>query len=156
MGVVGAIYNLYYYRSSSCCVLVVYFYPLEIAYCLGDTRDVGKGVVVFVQDALEVYDLMLVDQTDEHLTLVVGICALYCPDGRAVAQLFYDALTDLVSVHGNDLKLYRALAALQYVFVDGTGDEAVDYAQDHRLELEAVDEVGYNGDYCIKSEYYTG
>lgn len=115
---------------------------LEVAHRFLDAGKIRKGVGEALHHALEFDDLVFIDDADQHGLVLMREAA----DGRdlrhTVLQALHESVGLLVRLVGDDLKLDRFLEALEHRIANAAGGEAVDKAQNNRLNLEVVDHIG--------------
>ena len=112
----------------------------EIAQGLIDGGDVGKGVGELGEDLLEPDDLMAVHHADQQGPGSLGVHALALEHRDAVVELLQEPPGEGFRLPGDHLEFQGRLAALENAVADAGAEIAVDQAQNHRLELAAVDE----------------
>ena len=124
----------------------------EIAHDLADGAHDGKGAGVLADDLGKGGDLVLVDDADQDVFLLAGVHAPGGDQGAGVMELGDDGPAQLLRGVGDDLKTDGTAAGLEHVVGDGAGHEAVEDAQDHGLDLIAVDEIADAGHGHIDDE----
>ena len=124
----------------------------EIAHGLLHAGKIGKRSRELLNDLLHLNDLTLVHNADQQLFVVVRKAAHRGKLSHAVVERAHERLRKLLRRVGDDLKFDRFLEALQHSVADLAGDIAVKQAEDHRLDLEIIHEVGGDRDKRIDGE----
>lgn len=125
---------------------------LEIPPGLIDTGDAGEGIREAGQNLLEPNHLMAVHHADQQGTGSLRVHSLRLEHSDTVAQLLHELPGELLRLPGDHLEFHGGFAALQNGVADAGAEIAVDQAQDHRLELAAVDEEGQHRHRGIEAE----
>ena len=87
----------------------------------------SKGIVVFCEDVLELGELSLVDDADDHVFFHSRIGARGFHAGGRVLEVFQDLFVDFVRMRSDDEKFQRRFTAAD----DGIADQAVQKAVQH-------------------------
>ena len=126
---------------------------LEIAHDLVDVAHDGKGMGAFPDDGGQGGGLGPVHHADQDADLLAQVHAGAGDQGGAVVEPLDDGIGDLLGPLGDDLEADSPADALCHPVRDGGGHEAVKDAQQHRLDLIIVDEIGHKGHSHIQGEY---
>lgn len=126
--------------------------PFEIAKRFRYVGDADERIGELAHQFGELRNLMLVDNADEHAFCPVGIAADGGQNGYAMAQFAQETVGHFFGVRGNDFGANGLLARFEHIVAHTRGDKAIDDAQNDRLDIEVVYEIGQHGDSRVQRE----
>ena len=125
----------------------------EVADCLLDGGQIGERAGILLQQALELHDLMLIDDANKHGLFFVGIAADGADLRDTVAHGLQNCLLERLGPVGDDLELDSLLEAAQHDVADLAGDEAIEQAEDHRLIFHVINKKRAGRDERVDDEH---